>query len=151
MNKNKKEKSLISIILLILFFICYKDIKCEFCTVDNYKIKLFQCDLVAKTRNITFYLSSQCILPKNITKNNPIYPYYTLPTYNVSCINCQPNEKIVYEPYKKDIICQKCPKNTYSNGNNLKFYKNWSEDIINKYFTIKCFSNNEFGNKTISM
>ena len=147
MNKSKKEKSLFSIILLIFFFICYKEIKCEFCTVDDYKIKLFKYDRGTQTRNITFYLSSKCIIPKNITKNDPIYPYYTLPIYKVSCINCFQNEIIVYESNKKDIICQKCPKNTYSNGNSLIFFKNWSEDIINKYFTIKCISNDEFGNK----
>ena len=147
MNKRKNEKSLFSIILLFFFFIYDKGAKCEFCTVDDYKIKLFPCDRETQTRNITFYLSSECIVPKNIKKNDPIYPYYNLPTYNVSCIKCFQNEKIVYDPNKKDIICQKRPKNKYSNGNSLKFLKNWSEDIINKYFTVKCISNDEIDNK----
>ena len=139
MEKIERNKKL-SFILLINFFIYIQHVESQICTIDNYKIKLHPCEQETQTRNISIYLNSKCILPKNITPDNPIYPYYTLPTYNVSCIDCLQNEKIIYDPNQKDIICQKCPNNTHSTGKDLKIIENWSEEIINQNFIVNCIS-----------
>ena len=137
MERHKNKKLLFIILFLYIFYL--NQVSSNICTIDDYKIKLYPCDKETQTRNISIYLSSKCSLPNNITKDNPIYPYYTLPTYNVSCIDCSNNEKIVYNPQLNNIICQKCPNNTYS-SKDFKIVENWSEEIINQNFIVKCIS-----------
>ena len=136
------------LILLILFINSFEEKSNQnYCTINNYKMRMHPCDYEAYTRNISFYLTSQWILPKNITKSNPIFYYYTLPTYNVSCINCKKNEILVYNPEINDMICQKCPNGYISEGKDLKIYENWSEEIIKKYLIINCISTGNYGLK----
>ena len=93
----KISNNIYFLFVLTLFIYSFEEnSNLNFCTIDNYKLRVHPCNHETQTRNISFYLSSPCTLPKNITKSNSIYYYYTLPTYNV--LNCTQNEKIVFNP-----------------------------------------------------
>lgn len=137
-NSRNYVQKLFILSLLINIFLARQ------CSVDDYKMRLYPCEKDSQTRNISFYLISDCNTDAEVSESDPIFPYYTLPVYNVSCLLCGEGEIIKYNMTSKDVYCEKCSGNTYSSGRDIKFLDNWSTKILKENFIINCFSIGSF-------
>ena len=125
------------------------------CNENSIKYTLTECNENLK-RKIYFSNPEQCdIFQENIPNSNE----------NLDCSSCNNGYYLTYNITTNNLICQKCPKNTYSIGGNFRIngeYNEWNDDSIDS-FENQCFVTNlneenyycsnfhtENGNKLIS-
>lgn len=112
------------------------------CTISDYKQYFSKCDKKTNKRTITIYRNSDCEVQNELTLNtsNLLSLYSKLPSYEIDCdLECKGGEKMEYDPINNEVICKKCPKNTYNLGANYKVISNWKESDLKK-FTFNCYA-----------
>ena len=127
-------------IILILLFLTTSSSTVEPCRESDYEQYFTECDPKTNTRNVTIYLSKDCENVQVTDESSPLSFLSTLPTTTVQCgLKCPAGEIMKLDPLKKELICVKCPKDSYSVGGDLRIRNRWSNEDLKK-FEINCYA-----------
>ena len=120
-------------LFLIIFLSCILFCISKNCTIEEDLQKILSpCDPVTNRRTFSYIIKNECKL-SNSTLQKYLNDYFI----DISCnTHCPPGHYLNFDKINTQVVCQKCPQNTFNPGKDLNIQK-WNNEILN-FFEIVC-------------
>ena len=119
-------------LFLIIFLSCISFSITKICTIQDLQRTLSPCDPITNKRTFSYKIINECKLSDS-TLQKYLNDYFI----DISCnTNCPPGHYLNFDNIDNQVVCQKCPQNTFNPGKDLNIQK-WNDEFLN-FFEIVC-------------